>query len=515
MSAPIRVLIVDDSQDDALLMARAIRVGGLPVSFRRVDSADSMKAALRDQPCDVILSDYLIPDFSGIEALEIAREQDKEIPFIIVSGVIDEERAITAMKAGARDYIRKSDLGRLAPAIERELHEAAKRRELTTRSVAFSRLGQSLSSATSPQEAARIITGVADELIGWDSCFLYLYASTQDKFYHAFDVDVVDGKRTELPGVDWGLELTPMLKHVLACGPQLVLRDEARFNIEELRPFGDKSRPSASLLVVPVQNGAQMLGFLSIQSYATDAYNEEDLGTLKTLADYCGGALERIRLEKQLLEISSREQRRLGQNLHDGICQHLAGIGFLTEILADKLEEKSVEEVADARKISNLINDAVVQTRAIARGLFPVQLEENGLVSALQELAANTESVFKLSCEFRSMEPVLIRDSAIAEHLYYIAHEALMNAVKHAKANRISIALETVDEHHVLSVRDNGAGMTHASSRGMGLHIMKYRARMIGAQMQVNTEPGAGTTVTCLFRQTNGREPGPGNGRPA
>jgi signal transduction histidine kinase len=499
MTTPLRLLIIDDSHDDALLMTRAIRAGGFDVAYRRVQTEAELQGALSEKSWDAIVSDYAIPGFSGLEALDLVKLKADDVPFIIVSGVIDEEKAISAMKAGARDYLRKSDLKRLAPAIARELGEAAKRRALRNRYLAFSKLGQSLSSASSPQEAARIITQVADELIGWDSCFLDLYAPSQDKFHHVFNVDLFNGERREMPPETYEA-LTPMLQKVATYGPQLVLRDKAEFNVDQLTPFGNKGCPSASLMTVPVRNGAELLGFLSIQSYRTNAYTQEDLETLQALADYCGGALQRIRLEKEILEISGREQHRIGQNLHDGLCQHLAGIGFLTEILADKLEERSAPEVADARNISNLVSEAVVQTRGIARGLFPVQLEENGLLSALEELVASTENVFKIHCAFECHEPVLVKNNVVAEHLYYIAHEALMNAIKHARPQHISISLSGNGSKIVLAVRDDGAGfpIPKTGGRGMGLHIINYRARMIGACVELQSSPGHGTTLTCV-----------------
>lgn len=501
MSVPLRLLIIDDSRDDTLLMARALRNGGFDVSFQQVFTRGAMETAL-NQDWDIILSDYSIPEFCGLEALQLLNEKGGDIPFIIISGVIDEERAVAAMKAGARDYIRKSDLKRLTPAVERELRESGKRRALRKRYEGFAKLGQSLSTATSPQEAAKIITTVADELFGWDSCFIDLYAAGREKFYHVFAVDTYDGERREVPAEGWGVNLTPLREKVLKSGPQLILRSQPEFKRDDLRPFGDKNRPSGSIMVVLVRNGAQVLGFLSIQSYSLNAYNQDDLDTLQALADYCGGAFERIRLQKEILEISSREQRRLGQLLHDGICQHLAGISFLTEILGDKLDEKQLPEAIESRKICNLIDDALIQTRGIARGLFPVQLEENGLVSALQELIFNSENLFKVRCTFRCDEPVLLRDNALAEHLYYIAHESLMNAIKHGEAKHISISLDSSDKHNELCIRDDGTGIqtVTGNGKGMGLHIMNYRAQMIGARLKIEAPVNSrGTVVTCLF----------------
>ena len=109
---------------------------------------------------------------------------------------------------------------------------------------------------------------------------------------------------------------------------------------------------------------------------------------------------ERKRLEREILEISNREQQRIGHDLHDGVCQQLAAIAYRMDIMADQLQEKGVAESSEAERIGGLVNETITQTRRVARGLFPVRLEENGLVSAIEEFAANAESLFKIQCQF-------------------------------------------------------------------------------------------------------------------
>jgi signal transduction histidine kinase len=138
----------------------------------------------------------------------------------------------------------------------------------------------------------------------------------------------------------------------------------------------------------------------------------------------------------------------------------------------------------------------------VARGLFPVRLEENGLVSALEELAQGAGAFFKMQCEFHCDQPVIIRDPTVALHLYYIAQEAILNAVKHGKARHIDVRLaEANGQGCVLSVRNDGTPLEAepAEDRGMGIRIMKYRARMIGATLLLESAPGGGAEVTCQF----------------
>ena len=208
------------------------------------------------------------------------------------------------------------------------------------------------------------------------------------------------------------------------------------------------------------------------------------------------------RLEKEILEISTREQRRLGHDLHDGVCQQLAGICLLSDNLAGRLEEEKRPEAAEAKAISKLVNKANKQTRSVARGLFPVRLEENGLVSALEELAQDVGAFFNVRCEFYRDHSVAISDHTMTLHLYYIAQEAILNAVKHAKARNIEVRLTAANGHDcLLAVRNDGVTLASLSTqgRGMGIRIMEYRARMIGATILIQSMPTGGTEVLCQF----------------
>jgi PAS domain S-box-containing protein len=218
---------------------------------------------------------------------------------------------------------------------------------------------------------------------------------------------------------------------------------------------------------------------------------------------------ERKRLERELLEISNREQRRIGHDLHDGVCQQLVGIAYLSETLADRLQEKGARESAEAERIGQLLNHAINQTRGVARGLFPVRLEESGLVSALEELATTASDLFKIDCRFSSKHPPEIIDNTIALHLYYIAQEALANAAKHGKAKNVLIAVEPFKERFALTIKDDGIGFLAAGNghTGMGLRIMHYRARVIDASLDIKSQPRNGTQVTCLFQPMFSQSP--------
>jgi signal transduction histidine kinase len=209
----------------------------------------------------------------------------------------------------------------------------------------------------------------------------------------------------------------------------------------------------------------------------------------------------RKRLEREILEISNREQRRIGQDLHDSLCQHLAGIGFMGKVVEKKVSSQTPVEVADVREIVELIDQAITLTKGYARGLNPVELEAEGLMVALTKLAENVRRLFGVTCTFSCEPPIFIHDNEMATHLYRIVQEAINNAIKHGKASTITITLEKKGPTGLLTVSDNGRGVSKGmgSGKGMGLSIMRYRASMFGASLDMRSREHEGTEVVCSF----------------
>ena len=172
----------------------------------------------------------------------------------------------------------------------------------------------------------------------------------------------------------------------------------------------------------------------------------------------------------------------------------------MTGVLETELAAAGYPQAPQAGRIQALVHEALERARLLARGLAPVGVEEGGLASALQELADNAAQLFHLRCEFKG-EPVGLADVGAATHLYRIAQEAITNAVKHGHAKRVVISLTDAGDCFELKVVDDGRGFarTTAALAGMGLRIMKYRAAMLGATLEVQSAPGQGTTVTCAF----------------
>jgi PAS domain S-box-containing protein len=211
---------------------------------------------------------------------------------------------------------------------------------------------------------------------------------------------------------------------------------------------------------------------------------------------------ERRRLEQEMLDISEKERRALGQDLHDGLCQHLSGLALMAETLAFKMREKGiVEEANKIDGLTKLIRSAAGQARAVAKGLHPVDVDANGLVAALRDLAARHSAADTVRCQLRCARPVPLQDNNVALHLYRIAQEAVVNALKHAGAKEIVIDLSTSKNQIDLSVTDDGEGMPPNTkpNGGMGMHLMHYRAGVIGGTLSVERSGTGGTVVACVL----------------
>jgi len=211
---------------------------------------------------------------------------------------------------------------------------------------------------------------------------------------------------------------------------------------------------------------------------------------------------DRRRLEADVLRIAGEERQRIGRDLHDGVGQELTGAAFLAGVLKSKLKAKGLRDESDAAdEVKALINAAIDHTRALVKGLCPVNLEAEGLMVSLNELAESVNRMRGLRCQFICDDPVLIDDHDTATHLHYIAHEAVNNALKHSGATAITIRLTDDGDHTCLTISDNGKGMPDdlEYSTGRGRHIMSYRARMIGGAIEIRHPDSGGTTIACCF----------------
>jgi len=464
MSKGLGVLLVEDSEEDALLVERELRDHGYHPRCTRVQDKAGFTRALEAQPWDVIIADYSLPRFSATAALTLLQKTGTDVPFIIVSGAIGQETAVAATKAGAHDCIIKGRLARLAPALERGLRDVAVRRE---RRRAEQSLRESEARYRGLVEASRdaIFITQKDRFVFGNQAGLRLLGATRSE-------QVIGKSVFEFAHRDYHAIIRRRRRHMLELGRPAPIFEEKIIRL-------DGTVCDVEVAACPFQDQ----GRVSIQVVMHDIAHSK-------------------LLERGILSAVEQEQKRMGRDLHDGLCQLLTATKFKMTLLEHKLERKSLVEASEARALEADINHAIEQAHGLAQGLNPVKLVARGLMSAMEELAANVESAFQLRCLCNFPKPVPVRDQTMANHLYRIAQEAIQNAVKHGKAKTIRIELKELARCIELRVEDDGVGFPRKPRReaGMGLHNMEARASMIGASLDIRPVRQGGTLVTCRLR---------------
>jgi PAS domain S-box-containing protein len=471
--ALLRFVLLEDDAHDAELVELELARNGFDVEWRLASAEDAFKAALQPDPPDLVLADYTLPGFDGLAALKIVQRKCPDVPFIFVSGSLGEERAIEALKSGATDYVLKDRLQRLPAVVRRALTEARERRERRSAEVALEE--QRLLLSTLIDSLPEIVYAVDTE-----GRITVVNRALLDTL-HKKREDVL-GKR--LSAV-WLEEIVTDIEYQTAS----VLRTGRALTDQErtwIAPDG------------------------TIRWFTFTMVPLRDHGTIGGLVCTAREVTAQKALEQEILEISNREQRRLGSDLHDGLGQELTGLSLLLKGLEVQLSREAQQYLPQTAKISDLLARAIQSTRSLARGLAPVNLERGGLSEALKHLAARCTDMYSMQCTYTIGEQKLPDlEEGAATHLYRIAQEATTNAARYARATAIAIDLRTTGRKLQLSITDNGIGLSAGLAQGqpgMGLKIMEYRARMLAGTVAFE-EPGQGTRIVLtaplhLLRQS-------------
>jgi PAS domain S-box-containing protein len=339
MRKSLRIIHLEDNSQDQELVQSLLERDGLVCEVQQVETRGSFEAALDRGECDLIISDFTLPSYDGMSALNLARQKRPEIPYLFVSGTLGEEQAIESLKSGATDYVLKHHLDRLVPAVRRALREAderTQRRKAEALQEAFFNLGQMLNSATTPEAAARIILNTAQKLLGWDAGSIELYSPAQDIVHPIMNMEMMLGRRVEVPDTR-SHPPTPRMRQCLKDGGQLILSaDPATLADRFIQSSVEPLVPSA--LMAPVRHGVKIIGVLSIEKYQAPNYGRGDLDTLSALADHCGGALERIAIEEEKSRLRARVQQQ--QNRIDNLLASVPGVVWETWTQADPVVQQ-------------------------------------------------------------------------------------------------------------------------------------------------------------------------------
>lgn len=459
---PASVFVVDDDRGLLRLIEKALRREGF--SSATASSGQEAIVWLSQHQADLMLLDLKLQDIEGKDLINHLISIGRLVPFVIITGQGDERAAVDVMKRGALDYLVKDvNFLEFVPTVVRRALQQVEQKEKLAATEAALQKNRELLEAVVETTSSLIVVADADGRI-----VLFNRACEELTGY----------KRQEVIGKSVDDLLLP--------------HDWAQVLKAEGGPRAAASLQEPHEHPWVIKSGQQRL----IEWRCTLL---PGAGQRSWLLGTGGDITDRKRLEAEILRISDLEQQRIGHDLHDGICQQLAGIELMGQVLEQNLAKKSKADSAQAARIAEHVRETMTQTRMLVRGLSPVALESEGLMAALQELAARSEKLFRIPCWFQCSAPVLIQDNAMATHLYRIAQEAVNNAIKHAQAKKIEIRLEADAQKTILEVRDDGVGLILEPSKpkGMGMRIMQYRSGMIGGTLIFCREPARGTTVTC------------------
>lgn len=486
MDRPLRVLILEDEATDAELMERELHKGGLRPVSRLARTREALVEGLAGFRPDLILSDYHLPGFDGLSALALAKESCPQVPFILVSGPIGEEKAIEILKNGATDYVLKDHLSRLVPAVQRALREAEERAEL-------GRMGEAL------RAERQLLFSVLEEMPG----FVILHAPDHSILFsnQYFRRQFGDPQGKPCYRVMNGLERPCTL-----CRP---------FQVLESRKPQEWEWPAPGGRVFQV--------YAYPFSFAADSPAVLALGidiTRRKEMEKAVRASERQlrRLSTHLLSAQENERKHVAQELHDSIGQILVALHYRTENLLARPPETPPDCRAALEGLAGMIRNAIEETRRIQKNLRPAILDEAGILAAIDWLCRElrgVHSTLDLEARFGLQEPAIPETLKIV--LFRVTQEALDNAVKHSRATRVGLALGKGGGGGIeLSIRDNGQGFSveevlarEDAQRGLGLASMRERVELSGGRFTVESSPGAGTCLVAAWPPPAAGEPGP------
>ena len=460
------VLLIEDNPAHSLLvmeLVEGVEKTGRPVPSLAWESVTTLKkglARLAEGGVDLVLLDLGLPDSRGLDTFLKAFDQNPAVPYVIISGYDDEELAIQAVREGAQDYLVKSELN--GSLLIRTMLYAIERKQAREK---IREQNEFLESLLDTLTHPFYVLDIQDYTI--------LKANSASNF----GLGGIGGKCYTL--THHREEPCDDPEH--PCPLKEVLRTKKYVGTEHIHYDKDGTVRYTEVHGFPL--------------FDVD-------GNVVQMIEYSLDISARKLMEQKILETSERERARNGQDLHDGLGQILAGIKYMSGTLEKKLREKSLEESADLADIIKIIDEAIIQTKTLAKELYPVKIQSDGFISALQDYAMQVNRMYGVRCQLEVDQPLLIQDHSVATHLFRIVQEAVNNAVHHASADQITIQIAVEDGLRSVRIRDNGVGLPEQFEKlkGVGVNSMKYRANVIGASFSIASKGTNGTVVACTWQ---------------
>ena len=458
------LLIVDDDSGLARLIEKSLGREGFSSAIA-LTGEDAM-TWLRSHRADLILLDLKLPDYHGPELIARLEAISCKVPFIIITGQGDERVAVEMMKRGALDYILKDVqfLEFLPIVVRRALAQLRRERSLKLAEEAYLKEHVFGNAVFEASGAVLIVLDRGGRIVRSNrACEQVTGYSTDDLKGKRFAELIVSSK----------------------ADPWLALATPLAFQVDQ--------QPQIQDTILLTKGGERRLISWSITSMPNaEAHGGCIIASGVDITD-------RRRLEQEILDISDREQQRIGQDMHDGLGQQITASALLSNMLQTSLKEKGLPEAATAQRLGDLLRHAGADVRRISHGLQPVSPEPGSLMMALRKLVSDAISINGAECIFHCDKPTPVYCHAIANHLYRIAQEALQNALKHGRPKQVDVKLTRNGEDVILEVEDDGVGFNPGprQSCGIGISTMSYRASAIHGLLELSRRKEGGTLVRC------------------
>ncbi|MFN7087313.1 MAG: ATP-binding protein [Burkholderiales bacterium] len=479
----LRVLLVEDSPDDAELILCELAEGGLDFDSSRVESAEEMQTALAGSDWDIVLSDYNLPAFNAPEALALLQASGKDIPFIIVSGFVGDEAAVAMMRAGAHDFVVKGSLARLVPAINRCLFEAETHRRYKLAQAALQK------SEARFRTLAANIPGMVFQLMLEEGalCFPYLSDGCQTVF------GISPRALQEQPG---------MLLDMILPEDRPSYLESLDASATSLTTLGWEGR----IAVGP----AREVRWIDLRAGPRKGYGNAiiwdgiatDITAAKTAEIRIRHSEEQLRrLSAHIETLKEQERARVSREIHDDLGGTLTAIKMDLTGLASRLPQRSKGLLAKIATIDRLVDHAIEASVRISAGLRPGILD-CGIVAAVQWQTREFQERTGIKCRLRCNQDDMALSPESSVSVFRIFQEALTNISKHANASAVDIELRQANGCFFLDVTDNGRGIAEADRAkpsSFGIRGMLERSREFGGTIKITGTPGRGTKVSVCM----------------